>query len=85
VEPQNTVGPEARPVRQTAARRRCAMRMVNDPHQGMVLVYEIVGPASDHEPPTLIFEWGQSSVRLTAYPDAWRTLRDAELLALRVS
>lgn len=61
------------------------MRMVNDPHQGMVLVYEIVGPASDREPPTLIFEWGHSSVRLTAYPESWRTLRDEELLALRVS
>jgi len=61
------------------------MRMVNDPHQGMVLVYEIVGPAHDVDPPTLIFEWGQSSVRLTAYPDSWRSLRDEELLALRVS
>ena len=84
MEPQNTVGRSA-PRRQTAARRRCAMRMVNDPHHGMVLVYEIVGLAGDPEPPTLIFEWGQSSVRLTAYPETWRTLRDEELLALRVS
>ena len=85
MEPQNTVGAGARPARQTAARRRCAMRMVTDPQQGMVLVYEIVGPVTDCDPPTLIFEWGQSSVRLTTYPESWRSLRDEELLALRVS
>jgi len=51
----------------------------------MVLVYELVGPPTDIEPPTLVFEWGKSSVRLTRYPEYWRKLRDDELLALRAS
>lgn len=51
----------------------------------MILVYELVSTPKDHEPSTLVFEWGTSSVRLTKYPESWRTLRDDELLALRVS
>ncbi len=61
------------------------MRLIRDRVQGMVLVYELVGPPTDIEPPTLVFEWGKSSVLLTHYPEHWRKLRDDELLALRAS
>ena len=61
------------------------MRLIRDSQQGMILVYELIGPVTDREPPTLVFEWGKSSVRLTRYPEEWRKLRDEELLALRAS
>ena len=59
------------------------MRLVRDPHQEMILVYELVAAAQDTEPSTLVFEWGRTSSRLTSYPSDWRSLKDDELLALR--
>ncbi len=61
------------------------MRMIRDPLQGMVLVYQMESTAEEHGPPTLIMETGEWCVRLDTYPANWRDLKDDELLKLRLS
>lgn len=71
--------------RTTASKRRLAMRMIRDPLQGMVLVYQMEAAADDHDPPTLVMESGEWCVKLKDYPPNWRELKDDELLKLRLS
>ena len=71
--------------RATVGKRRFAMRMIRDPLQGMVLVYQMEPAADDQGPPLLVMETGEWCVRLDAYPANWRDLKDDELLKLRRS
>lgn len=61
------------------------MRMIRDPLQGMVLVYQMEPATTDQGPPALIMETGEWCVRLDEYPSNWRELTDDELLKLRLS
>ena len=69
--------------RVTVGNRRCAMRMLRDPNQGMVLVYETEPAAGVSEPASLVFETGSWRVRLEHYPPEWRRMSDQALLDLR--
>lgn len=68
--------------RKTAAYRRCAMRMLRTPSQGMVAVYEMDPAAGATEAPSLVFESRSWCLRMNQYPPEWRQLRDDELLKL---
>lgn len=61
------------------------MRLVRDAQQQMILVYELVAAPGDPDPSVLIFEFGTINVRIDNYPAGWRTLPDADLLAIGVS
>jgi hypothetical protein len=61
------------------------MRLVRDAEQQMILVYELVAPPDEREPSVLVFEFGAANVRIERYPSDWRTLPDADLLAIGVS
>lgn len=67
--------------RETVGGRRAAMRVVMAGSR-MVIVYEQDPTATDSGARTLVFESGDSIVRLAAYPAEWRKMRDEELLAL---
>ena len=67
--------------RETVGGRRAAMRVVMAGSR-MVIVYEQDPTTSDAGPRTLVFESGDSIVRLSAYPVEWRKMRDEDLLAL---
>ena len=67
--------------RETVGGRRAAMRVVTAGSR-MVIVYEQDPTASDTGPRMLVFESGDSIVRLAEYPAEWRKMRDEELLAL---
>jgi hypothetical protein len=67
--------------RETIGGRRAAMRVVQAGMR-MVVVYEQEPTATDLAPRTLVFESGDSIVRLTHFPADWRRLKDDELLEL---
>ena len=67
--------------RETVGGRRAAMRVVQVGSR-MVVVYEQDPIAADSGPRTLVFESGDSIVRLTAFPADWRKMRDEDLLGL---
>jgi len=67
--------------RETVGGRRAAMRVVQAGAR-MMIVYEQEPIAADQGPRTLVFESGDSIVRLTQYPADWRKLPDDQLLAL---
>jgi hypothetical protein len=67
--------------RETIGGRRAAMRVVQAGMR-MVIVYEQEPTANDPDTRTLVFEAGDSTVRLTKYPADWRKLKDDELLEL---
>jgi len=67
--------------RETIGGRRAAMRVVQAGTR-MVVVYEQDPIPSDPGPRTLVFESGDSLVRLVQYPADWRKMRDEDLLAL---
>ena len=67
--------------RETIGGRRAAMRVVQVGAR-MVIVYEQDPTASDSGPRTLVFESGDSIVRLEEYPAEWRKMADSDLLAL---
>jgi hypothetical protein len=70
--------------RETVGGRRAAMRVVQAGMR-MVVIYEQEPTATDPNPRTLVFESGDSIVRLREYPADWRKLRDEELLELTKS
>ena len=84
MEPQETTE-ERRAVtaRTPAGYRRCAMRLIRDRNQGMILVYELEPSVADAGPRKLMFESKEWCARLEHYPAEWRRLADDELLALR--
>ena len=59
------------------------MRMLRDPNQGMVLVYETEPAAGVRETSSLVFETGSWRARVEHYPPEWRKMSDQELLDLR--
>jgi hypothetical protein len=67
--------------RETIGGRRAAMRVVQAGSR-MMIVYEQLLTASEDGPRMLVFESGDSIVRLTQYPAEWRKLPDDQLLAL---
>ena len=67
--------------RQTIGGRRAAMRVVQAAGRPIV-VYEQDPIATDAGPRELVFESGDSIVRLADYPADWRKMKDDELLAL---
>jgi hypothetical protein len=67
--------------RETVGGRRAAMRVVQAGMR-MVVVYEQDPVVVDGGPRTLVFESGESIIRLTQYPADWRKLKDDELLEL---
>jgi hypothetical protein len=67
--------------RETIGGRRAAMRVVQAGMR-MVVVYEQDPVVVESGPRTLVFESGESIVRLTHYPADWRKLKDDDLLAL---
>ena len=67
--------------RETVGGRRAAMRVVQAGTR-MVVIYEQEPIASDPDARTLVFESGDSIIRLTQYPADWRKLRDEDLLEL---
>lgn len=86
MEPQDRkTGRETPPRSRTTQNRRVAMRMIRDPLQGMVLVYQLEPTAQDHRPPALVMETGEWCVKLEDFPANWRELKDDELLKLRMS
>jgi hypothetical protein len=66
--------------RETFGGRQAAMRVLRAGAR-MVIVYE-QEPTTPDSARTLVFESGDSIVRLAAYPADWRKMRDDELLAL---
>ena len=68
--------------RETIGGRRAAMRVVQAGTR-MVVVYEQDPMSLDQGSRTLVFESGDSIVRLAQYPADWRKMKDDELLALR--
>lgn len=83
MEPQEgTTGQRTAATHTPAGYRRCAMRLIRDQHEGMVLVYELEPTAADAGPRTLVFESGQWRSRLGDYPADWRRMADDQLLAL---
>jgi hypothetical protein len=67
--------------RETIGGRRAAMRVVQAGTR-MVVVYEQDPTSAELGARTLVFESGDSIVRLAQYPADWRKLKDDELLAL---
>ena len=67
--------------RETIGGRRAAMRVVQAGAR-MVVVYEQDPIATDPGPRALVFESGDSIVRLSEYPADWRKMKDVDLLAL---
>jgi hypothetical protein len=67
--------------RETVGGRRAAMRVVQAGTR-MVVIYEQEPTASDPDSRTLVFESGDSIIRLTQYPADWRKMRDEDLLEL---
>jgi hypothetical protein len=66
--------------RETIGGRRAAMRVLQAGMR-MVIVYEQEPSATD-QTRALVFESGDSIVRLTQYPADWRKLPDDQLLTL---
>jgi hypothetical protein len=83
VEPREGTNRSSTPARASAANRRCAMRVVHDKDQGMVVVYELSPTVADSGPRSLVFETNGATSRVEQYPEFWRLLGDDELLALR--
>jgi hypothetical protein len=67
--------------RETIGGRRAAMRVVQAGSR-LVVVYEQDPLATDAGPRELVFESGDSIVRLAQYPADWRKMKDEDLLAL---
>jgi len=87
VEPHDRTNGRSTPsrARATVGNRRQAMRMIRDPLQGMVLVYQMEPAPNEAGHSALILETGEWCVRLEDYPANWRELADDELLKLRLS
>src|SRR5687768_6683276 len=76
VEPQESKAePRVRSTGASVGNRRCAMRMLRDPDQGMILVYEMEPAPGLADAPSLVFETGSWCARLDHYPAEWRRMR----------
>jgi hypothetical protein len=64
-------------------RRRCAMRLIRDEFDNIVLVYEVEPSTSAPEPRKLVFESRDFCEELLQFPIGWRNLGREALLALR--
>lgn len=66
----------------SSGHQRCAMRMLDDPRRGKILVYETEPLPGTEESATLVFETDSWCARLRQYPADWCRLRAEALIVL---